>query len=124
MKEDMNGVCPLGGEFDFVYRRLRRNGIGVVDAEDLAQDVFLVTWRRWAEYDQSRPLRAWLAGIAFRLGKNHRKRSRRRETEELIDAVDPQSQADERLASAELKALALRGLESLPPRQPEILIMR
>ena len=50
-------------ELDFVYRTLRRHGAGPTDAEDLTQEVFLVVWRRWRDYDPHRPLRPTTGGV-------------------------------------------------------------
>jgi len=41
-------------DFDYVYRSLVRMGISAADAEDLAQEVFLVMWRRRADWDSER----------------------------------------------------------------------
>ena len=46
-------------EFDYVYRTLRRLGVRGTETEDQAQEVFLVLWRRWAEFDRARSLRSW-----------------------------------------------------------------
>ena len=75
-------------QFDYVYHALRRHGISPIDAEDLVQEVFLVMWRRWAEYDTTRPLRPWLAGIAFRVAYNYRQRSGREVPGGIVDAED------------------------------------
>lgn len=41
------------------------------EAEDLAQETFLVAYRRLQDFDESKPLGAWLHGIALRLLQNH-----------------------------------------------------
>ena len=48
------------------------------EAEDLAQEVFLVAFRQLHEFDTSRPMNHWLRGIAANLLNNHLRR--RRET--------------------------------------------
>lgn len=60
-----------------------RAGVGSTSAgsstavDDIWQETMLTAWRRWDDYDRSRPFAAWLRGIA---GKNiltwHRKRGR------------------------------------------------
>jgi RNA polymerase sigma-70 factor (ECF subfamily) len=41
------------------------------EAEDLAQEVFVTAYRRFAEYDPARPLAPWLRGIALNRLRNH-----------------------------------------------------
>jgi len=43
-------------------------------AEDLAQEAFIVAYRRLAEFDQSRDFYAWLRGIARNLVLNERRK--------------------------------------------------
>ena len=87
-------------EFDYVYRALLRQGVTASDAEDLVQDVFLVTWRRWADFDTDRPLRPWLAGIAFKVASEHLKRRRRWEPRAWLDPPDQTPAGEEALASS------------------------
>ncbi len=46
--------------------------------EDLVQDVFAVAFARRATYDNTRPLDAWLRGIAVNLVRSFRRREGRR----------------------------------------------
>jgi RNA polymerase sigma factor (sigma-70 family) len=110
-------------EFDYVYRALKRHGINASDAEDLAQEVFLVMWRRWADYDTERPLRPWLAGIAFKVAHDHRRRSGREVPGGLVDAEDQAPGAEEHLASARARSLVLKALASLPEKQRTLIVM-
>lgn len=41
------------------------------EADDLAQETFIIAFRKMKEFDQSRPFRPWLRGIAFNLLKNY-----------------------------------------------------
>ena len=109
-------------EFDFVHRMLRRYGASSADADDLAQEVFLVVWRRWRDYDPQRPLRPWLAGITFRVAHDHFRRVRREVPSGFVDGEEQSSPLDH-LASARARALVLRALASLPERQRAILIL-
>lgn len=66
----------------FVLRVVRRLGASPADAEDVAQEVFLVVHRKLHTYDGSSNVRTWLFGITRRVVADHRKRvQRRRETE-------------------------------------------
>jgi len=109
-------------EFDFVHRMLRRYGASSADADDLAQEVFLVVWRRWRDYDPQRPLRPWLAGITFRVAHDHFRRVRREVPSGFVDGEEPASPLDH-LASSRARALVLRALASMPERQRAILIL-
>ncbi len=46
------------------------------DAEDLAQEVFIVAHGKLAEFDPARPFGPWLRGIAHNLLLNHRRKYR------------------------------------------------
>jgi RNA polymerase sigma-70 factor (ECF subfamily) len=116
-------AASFEAELDYVLRTLRRHGVRSSDAEDLAQDVFLVMWRRWADFDPTRPLRSWLAGIAFRVAHEHHKRSRRFWPREGLDPLDERPLPDEQVASASERRLVLGALARLPERQRSILVM-
>jgi RNA polymerase sigma factor (sigma-70 family) len=121
--EFVNCVRAFEAEFDYVYRALKRHGVNPSDAEDLAQEVFLVMWRRWADYDSARPLRPWLAGIAFKVAHDYRRRSGREVPGGLVDAEDQAPGAEEHIASARARTLVLRALGSLPEKQRTIIVM-
>jgi RNA polymerase sigma-70 factor (ECF subfamily) len=59
----------------FVWRVLRRLGVGEADVEDVAQEVFLVVHRRLAEFEGRSKLRTWIYGIAVRVASDHRRRA-------------------------------------------------
>ncbi|MEM1294420.1 MAG: sigma-70 family RNA polymerase sigma factor [Verrucomicrobiota bacterium] len=46
------------------------------EAQDIAQETFLIAYRKLPELDQSRPLRPWLCTIAANLIRNHRRKRR------------------------------------------------
>jgi len=48
------------------------------EAEDLAQEVFVLAFRKLSEFDASRSFSAWLRGMAFNLLRNHQRKSRSR----------------------------------------------
>jgi RNA polymerase sigma factor (sigma-70 family) len=110
-------VTMFEREVDYIFHALRRHGLGEADAEDVVQEVFLVMWRRWAEYDRSRPLRAWLSGIAFRVAYHHRGRAVREVPGGLIDAVDQQPTPEDLASGNSVRALVLRVLAELPERE-------
>ena len=61
----------------FVWRVLRGMGVPDVVVEDAVQDVFMVVHRRLAEFDGRHSIRTWLFAIAYRVARDHMRRSRR-----------------------------------------------
>jgi RNA polymerase sigma-70 factor (ECF subfamily) len=118
-------VRAFEDELDFVCRTLRRHGVPPADVPDLAQEVFIVMWRRWSEFDQSRSLRPWLAGIAWRVASGHR----RRQPPEVpfagaeLERVDPGPHGEEGLAAARARRLVLQALDALPAPYRTVLIL-
>jgi RNA polymerase sigma-70 factor (ECF subfamily) len=110
-------------ELDYVHRSLLRHGVAPADAEDLAQDVFLIVWRRWADFDRGRPLRPWLAGIAFKVASDHLKRRRRWEPRAWLDPPDHAPGGEELLSAARARALAMRCLAALDERQRALIVL-
>jgi RNA polymerase sigma-70 factor (ECF subfamily) len=63
---------------DFVWRNLRRLGVGETDAEDRTQEVFVVAHRRFDEFvDRGHGPRAWLFQIVLRVASDARRHRRR-----------------------------------------------
>jgi RNA polymerase sigma factor (sigma-70 family) len=121
-----SGPASCGGvfssEFDYVLRTLRRHGVQARDAEDLVQDVFLVLCRRWSDYDPARPLRPWLAGIAFKIAHRHHQAPRNREIPcEDLEATDERDSADELLAAWALRAQVRSALAALSEKYRRVL---
>jgi RNA polymerase sigma-70 factor (ECF subfamily) len=59
--------------FAFVWRTLRRFGVGDAHLEDTAQEVFLVAHRRVGAWHEWSSPRAWLFGVARRVAADHRR---------------------------------------------------
>lgn len=68
--------------FDFVWRLLRRFGLGAGDADDTAQQVFVVACRKLASIHAGRE-RAFLFGVASRTAARFKRDLGRRGEEEL-----------------------------------------
>ncbi|MGC4063280.1 MAG: sigma-70 family RNA polymerase sigma factor [Polyangiaceae bacterium] len=110
-------------EFDYLIRTLRRLGAHRDDVEDLAHEVFIVLYQTWDKYDPTRPLRAYLFGIAFRVTANHG-RKRRREIPHVSFELDDQApRPDQLLEANQTRALVLRALERVPLQRRAVLIM-
>jgi RNA polymerase sigma-70 factor (ECF subfamily) len=111
------------GEFDYLYRTLRRLGAATSEAEDLAQEVFLVLHRTWGDYDVSRPLRPYLFGISFRIVCAHQRRRARERPLASPDVEDRAPWPDRVLQVKQDRALVLSALERIPLLRRAVLIM-
>jgi RNA polymerase sigma-70 factor (ECF subfamily) len=106
----------------YVWGTLRRLGARERDLEDLAHEVFVVAYRKLADYDRARPIRPWLFGIAFRVAAGERRRARhdREIATEHVDVADDAEASDEIAAR---RALCLKALAELPIEQRAVLIL-
>lgn len=101
------------------------------EAEDLAQEAFIIAWRKLREFDPETSFGAWLKAIAHRLVMNHRRKFRAHgvgghaELEELLHYDDTEV-ASERVAALRdclasmggpaLKLLSTRYLDGVSVR--------
>lgn len=112
------------GEFAYVCNALRRLGVCGEDLEDLAQDVFVVVYRRLSDFDRTRPLKPWLFGIAYRVARDFQRRPRHRN--ETLDKPELHLRAaddkDEAVAH-EKRRLVLKALEKVALERRAVLIM-
>lgn len=113
--------------FGTVWNTLKRLGVWERDLEDAAHDVFLVVHRRLADYDPTRPIKPWLAGIAARVASEFRRRAQHRR-EVVSDTVDEDAPdltpaADVALDDKRRRDLVLRGLERLDFDRRTVLVL-
>ncbi|MBI4704521.1 MAG: sigma-70 family RNA polymerase sigma factor [Deltaproteobacteria bacterium] len=84
-------------QFDFVWRYLRRLGLGAADADDAAQQVFIVLARKLDQVDPDKE-RAFLCGTLLRVCSEHRRALARRPEvagEAALASADVAISADE-----------------------------
>ena len=112
-------------EHDFVWRCCRRLGFHEHEADDLTQDVFLVVHRRLADFDSDRSIRAWLYGIAKRVGRDYRRGNDRRARRLALVSVTPPSSPDldSDLAKRRAEALVNRFLDTCDEVTREIFVL-
>lgn len=110
-------------ELDYVFRTLRRLGISPSEVEDLAQEVFLALRRSWTVYDQERPIRPYLFGIAFRIASAHQRKRNREVAFGTVEPVDAGPWPDEALQSKQARAMVLAALERIPLPRRAVLVM-
>ena len=109
----------------FIWRVVAGHGVAVSDVQDVTQEVFLVAFRKLAEWDPARASAAsWLYAIAIRVAANHRRLAHvRRETPGQIPQVtvtpDPAGSIDRTRLLAQLDA----ALAEMEPRRRDVFIM-
>jgi len=110
-------------EFEYVQRTLRRLGTERSEVDDLAQEVFLVLHRRWSEYDQSRPLRPYLFGVAVRIALANQRKRAREVALGNIELSDDRPSPEELLSNKETRALVQAALKRIPLPRRTVLMM-
>ena len=75
---------------DFVWRALRRQGVAESDVEDAVQEVFLVVYRKLADYVEQGSLRAWLFTISRQVANHYKRSFARRERKEQALLAEPE----------------------------------
>ncbi|MDF0488437.1 RNA polymerase sigma factor [Sphingomonas sp. H39-1-10] len=115
---------------DPLYRVVRGHVGDAEEALDLVQDCFATAWRHLAGFDQSRPLRPWLARIAINRARDwHRRRALRRFIGFGVGGEEETVPADEPLPDAAAGARielerAWAAIARLPERLRETLLLR
>lgn len=81
------------------------------DAEDLAQEAFVLAFEKLGEFDASRPMGPWLHGMAMNLLRNHLRKFRVRQTvalDDLQELVDRQVEAAHETTTEADRCAAIR----------------
>jgi RNA polymerase sigma-70 factor (ECF subfamily) len=123
--DDAAFAAAYDAEFEVVWLYLRRLGVPEADVEDAVHDVFVVAHRRYGTYDPSRPLRAWLLGIAFRVAAQWRRRHRLE-----VTVADPEPERgddarapDEMVAAQQARSRLQAVLAQLDIDQRAVVVM-
>ena len=139
-KDDRATPTPLPGalaqiyeqHFDFVWRNARRLGVPEANADDVAQDVFMIVQRRMADFDGRASVQAWIFGILVRVVRDHRRSFRRKgarhvpleeATQGTTSAVEPGPTPVEVAGRAEHVRLLERLLGELDEDKRTLLIL-
>jgi RNA polymerase sigma-70 factor (ECF subfamily) len=112
--------------FEFVWRSARYLGEPPSTLDDAVQDVFLVAYRRFQDFEARSSPRTWLFAITLRVVSDHR-RSRRRKTR-LLDSVKrmitgPVATPFDQTAHAEQGRALMSALEGLSEDQRAVFVM-
>jgi RNA polymerase sigma-70 factor (ECF subfamily) len=112
-------------QFDFVWRSARRLGVGSLHLDDVVQEVFLVVFRRLAEFEGRSSLKTWLFGITRRVVGDHRRSARRRPAEPLgaIEPADLGPAADVRMVREQESRLLHAMLDELDEEKREVFVL-
>lgn len=120
-----NFAALVRSELTWVWRLLRRIGLSPADADDAAQQVFLVLARRGGEVSSGR-VRPFLYGIALRVAANARRSVRRRRevaNESAVDAAPHEVELDEVVELRRARALLDELLGELPAELRRVLVL-
>lgn len=97
-----------------------------LDAEDVAQEVFIVALKTARRYRGDASVSTWLFGITRNVVANARRRAAIRSFMGLPDVPEPADRSprsDEALASLRQRRRVQQALESLKTRQREVLVL-
>jgi RNA polymerase sigma-70 factor, ECF subfamily len=115
----------VDGHFAFIWRLLRRLGLGRADADDAVQQVFMIAMQKLDRITAGSE-RTFLYGIALRVASNARRAAgRRRDTASglLQDAPGLQAAPDEITELSRAWALLDELLEQMRPELRRVLVL-
>ncbi|MES1173890.1 MAG: RNA polymerase sigma factor [Myxococcales bacterium] len=110
----------------FVWRVLRGFGLSAADAEDAAQQVFMIAARKLQDIAPGRE-RAFVYGAALRVANNARRGLRRRRevpSDDELDNAEPESAGPERKSElVRAQSLLAELLRELPEKLRRVLVL-
>jgi RNA polymerase sigma-70 factor (ECF subfamily) len=112
-------------QYAYVVHFLGNLGLRARDVDDVAQEVFVIVFRRFHLYDPTRPVRPWLCAFAVHCARAHRRRSSRPpdsldDFAERPDPPQPGAPLDETIAA---RRSVRRGLAALSDEQREVFVL-
>jgi RNA polymerase sigma-70 factor, ECF subfamily len=112
--------------FDFVWRSLRRLGVPESALDDAHQEVFLVAYRRLADFRGHSKLKTWLFGIVLNVVRHQRRAARHNKSHELLSEALPETRQPgplESAAKAEAAVMLQAFLDQLDPDKRAVFIL-
>jgi RNA polymerase sigma-70 factor (ECF subfamily) len=112
-------------ELDFVWNCLRRLGIPERDLEDEALEVFMRVQNALGDFDPTRSIRPWIAGFAYRVACEYRRRPRHRfermghEIDTPETSVTPEQSAEQ----SEERVMVAAALERVDGLRRAVLVL-
>jgi RNA polymerase sigma-70 factor, ECF subfamily len=122
---DGEAYGELVNRYAAAARRLARTVLqNAEDADDAAQEAFLLAWRHIGRYDPGRPFAPWLMRIVMNAAADLRRKRKVRSTEQipvstLSPGASPEVETDRTLFRGQLAA----ALAALPERQRLAVVM-
>jgi RNA polymerase sigma-70 factor (ECF subfamily) len=113
----------FNGYAGYVLGLLRRLGVRAADAQDVAQEVFVVVHRRLPAFEGRSTLKTWICGIAANLAANYRRRAYLRREELSLDAADFGEMPRDSWSAQRDRSALLRALDALDAKQREIFVL-
>ncbi len=112
--------------FPYIWRAVQRLGVSPSHVDDVVQETFVAAHRKLATFEGRSALRTWLYGIALRIARAHRLRSRRAQEvaydEALLRAPDA-ARPDHIAESAEAARLVNALLDAMDDDQREVFVL-
>jgi len=103
---------------NFVWRSLRRLGVASADVDDALQEVFLVVFRRIAEYEDRGLIRPWLFTISRQVASHYHRGNKRTEMRHQGLVLDTSgTDVEEALARREAEDVVRSFLDELDEPQ-------
>ncbi|HKU40241.1 MAG TPA: sigma-70 family RNA polymerase sigma factor [Polyangiales bacterium] len=123
---DVPDIAALYAQYaSFVWRVLRGMGVGPAAVPDAVQDVFVVVHRRYPEFDHRAKVRTWLFEIAYRVGRDYRRKQAKAHA--LVEASEELPAATrspaEHLEHRERMELMHRALDRLDEAKRMVLVL-
>jgi RNA polymerase sigma-70 factor, ECF subfamily len=107
---------------DLVWRTLHALGVARVNVDDALQDVFVVAFRRWSDYEERGTARAWLFAITRRVAAQHR-RTRALPSPEPLELVAGRDDLEETLRRREAEHMVHEFLGQLSASRREVFLL-
>jgi RNA polymerase sigma-70 factor (ECF subfamily) len=112
--------------FDFVFRQAARLGGPGIDAEDAAQEVFMIVARKLDTFDATSLITTWLYGITLNVVRSLRRRARIRRLFEIgqgDDKSDVPVRSIDRAEVVDAHRIAYEILDKMAPKKREVFIL-
>lgn len=122
---DLDFAAVYRDHFAFVWRSLRRLGVGEHALDDAAQEVFMTVHRRLREFEGRSSLKTWIFGVLLNTVRHHRRSmARRRDHDPLPETVVDETPGPlESIARAQAVTVLHRFLDGLDDTVRECFVL-